>query len=123
MRAVLEDVRALLIDLDGRRGNDRGSQTAFGYDVLNHDFRQVMDGAQLIALQKDRYRTRANGPSLDVGPFVVAIEFAESDISGAPRAELNAILVRTGKTAPANPASNTDPRRRLDRRHAPPLGT
>ena len=49
---------------------------AFGYDVLNHAFRQVMDGAELIALQKNRYWMRADGLSLDVGPFVAALEFA-----------------------------------------------
>lgn len=107
---------------------------AFGYDVLNRAFRQVMDGAELIALQKNRYWLRADGLSLDVGPFVAAIEFAtgqdayvvgkpargffdqvlasigvdadaaamvgddiESDIAGALRAGLAAILVRTGK--------------------------
>jgi HAD superfamily hydrolase (TIGR01458 family) len=53
---------------------DLGS--AFGYDVLNHAFRQVMNGAELIALQKNRYWMRADGLSLDVGPFVAAIEFA-----------------------------------------------
>jgi HAD superfamily hydrolase (TIGR01458 family) len=49
---------------------------AFGYDVLNHAFREVMNGAELIALQKNRYWLRADGLSLDVGPFVAAIEFA-----------------------------------------------
>ena len=53
---------------------DLGS--AFGYDVLNHAFRQVMNGAELIALQKNRYWLRGDGLSLDVGPFVAAIEFA-----------------------------------------------
>jgi HAD superfamily hydrolase (TIGR01458 family) len=111
---------------------DLGS--AFGYDVLNHAFRQRMDGAEVIALQKNRYWMRADGLSLDVGPFVAAIEYAtgrdayvvgkpargffeqvlaavgvdasaaamvgddiESDIGGALRAGLDAILVRTGK--------------------------
>ena len=49
---------------------------AFGYDVLNLAFRRVMDGAELIALQKNRYWLRADGLSLDVGPFVAAIEYA-----------------------------------------------
>ena len=49
---------------------------AFGYDVLNRAFRCVMDGAELIALQKNRYWMRADGLSLDVGPFVAAIEYA-----------------------------------------------
>jgi HAD superfamily hydrolase (TIGR01458 family) len=55
---------------------DLGS--AFGYDVLNHAFRCVMEGAELIALQKNRYWLRADGLSLDVGPFVAAIEYATS---------------------------------------------
>ncbi len=107
---------------------------AFSYDVLNQAFRHVIDGADLIALQKNRYWKRADGLSLDVGPFVAAIEYAarcdayvvgkpakaffdqvlasvgadasaaamvgddiESDIGGALRAGLAAILVRTGK--------------------------
>jgi HAD superfamily hydrolase (TIGR01458 family) len=49
---------------------------AFGYDVLNRAFRQVMDGAELVALQKNRYWLRADGLSLDVGPFVAALEYA-----------------------------------------------
>jgi HAD superfamily hydrolase (TIGR01458 family) len=60
---------------------------AFGYDVLNHAFRLVMDGAELIALQKNRYWMRADGLSLDVGPFVAAIEFAtgrEAYVVGKP---------------------------------------
>jgi HAD superfamily hydrolase (TIGR01458 family) len=64
---------------------DLGS--AFAYDVLNHAFRQVMNGAELIALQKNRYWLRADGLSLDVGPFVAAIEFAtgrEAYVVGKP---------------------------------------
>jgi HAD superfamily hydrolase (TIGR01458 family) len=64
---------------------DLGS--AFGYDVLNHAFRQVMDGAELIALQKNRYWMRSDGLSLDVGPFVAAIEYAagrEAYVVGKP---------------------------------------
>jgi HAD superfamily hydrolase (TIGR01458 family) len=49
---------------------------AFGYDVLNQAFRCVMAGAELIALQKNRYWLRADGLSLDVGPFVAALEYA-----------------------------------------------
>ena len=60
---------------------------AFGYDVLNRAFREVMNGAELIALQKNRYWLRADGLSLDVGPFVAAIEFAagrEAYVVGKP---------------------------------------
>jgi HAD superfamily hydrolase (TIGR01458 family) len=60
---------------------------AFGYDVLNRAFRAVMNGAELIALQKNRYWLRADGLSLDVGPFVAAIEYAtatEAYVVGKP---------------------------------------
>jgi HAD superfamily hydrolase (TIGR01458 family) len=60
---------------------------AFAYDVLNRAFRHVMNGAELIALQKNRYWMRADGLSLDVGPFVAAIEFAtgrEAYVVGKP---------------------------------------
>jgi len=60
---------------------------AFGYDVLNCAFRQLMDGAKLVALQKNRYWLRADGLSLDVGPFVAALEYAtgqEAYVVGKP---------------------------------------
>lgn len=106
----------------------------FEYDVLNRAFRHLLGGAELIALQKNRYWLRNDGLCLDVGPFVAALEYAagceahvvgkpadgffrhvleglgaapdeavmigddiESDIEGALRAGLAAILVRTGK--------------------------
>jgi HAD superfamily hydrolase (TIGR01458 family) len=60
---------------------------AFGYDVLNRAFRHVMAGAELIALQKNRYWLRPDGLSLDVGPFVAALEYAtgrEAYVVGKP---------------------------------------
>jgi HAD superfamily hydrolase (TIGR01458 family) len=78
---------------------------AFGYDVLNHAFRQVMDGAELIALQKNRYWMRADGLSLDVGPFVAAIEFAtgrEAFVVGKPaRGFFDQVLAELGVSAAA----------------------
>jgi len=47
----------------------------FGYAVLNCAFRQVMDGAELIALQKNRFWLTSDGLSLDAGPFVAAVEY------------------------------------------------
>jgi HAD superfamily hydrolase (TIGR01458 family) len=52
---------------------------AFGFEILNHAFRQVMDGAELIALQKNRFWMTPDGLSLDAGPFVAAIEYATSE--------------------------------------------
>jgi HAD superfamily hydrolase (TIGR01458 family) len=57
------------------------------YDVLNRAFRQLMDGAALIALQKNRYWETDQGLSLDAGPFVAALEYAtgrEAEVVGKP---------------------------------------
>jgi HAD superfamily hydrolase (TIGR01458 family) len=57
------------------------------YAALNAAFRLVMDGADLIALQKNRFWLRADGLSLDVGPFVAALEYAtgqEATVVGKP---------------------------------------
>jgi HAD superfamily hydrolase (TIGR01458 family) len=62
----------------------------FGFGVLNHAFRQLLDGAELVALQKNRYWRTPDGLSLDMGPFVAALEYA----SGR-----DAVVV--GKPAPA----------------------
>ena len=48
----------------------------FTYDRLNAAFRHLMDGAELIALQKNRYWRKDDGLSLDAGPFVAALEYA-----------------------------------------------
>ena len=60
---------------------------AWDYDVLNGAFRQLMDGAELIALQKNRFWETAEGLSLDAGPFVSALEYAtgrEAEVVGKP---------------------------------------
>lgn len=46
------------------------------YANLNHAFRCLMDGADLIALEKDRYWMAPDGLSLSAGPFVSALESA-----------------------------------------------
>ena len=48
----------------------------FAYRVLNRAFRELIDGAELIALQKNRYWRAPDGLSLDAGPFVAALEYA-----------------------------------------------
>jgi phospholysine phosphohistidine inorganic pyrophosphate phosphatase len=60
---------------------------AWNYESLNRAFRLVMDGAELIALQKNRFWLRADGLSLDAGPFVAALEYAtdvEATVVGKP---------------------------------------
>ena len=62
---------------------------AFGFAILNRAFRMVMDGAELVALQKNRFWLTEDGLSLDAGPFVAAIEYAagtEAVVVGKPSA-------------------------------------
>jgi HAD superfamily hydrolase (TIGR01458 family) len=46
------------------------------FATLNRAFREVMDGARLVALQKNRYWMTERGIALDAGPFVAALEYA-----------------------------------------------
>ena len=48
----------------------------FTWDVLNGAFRSLLRGADLIALQRNRYWRRPEGLVLDAGPFVAALEYA-----------------------------------------------
>jgi HAD superfamily hydrolase (TIGR01458 family) len=62
----------------------------FTAEVLNDAFRALIEGAELIALQHNRYWRRADGLVLDVGAYSAALEY------GAGR---EALVV--GKPAPA----------------------
>lgn len=57
--------------------------------LLNQAFRYVLDGALLVALQKDRYWLGKTGLELDAGPYVAAIEYAtgqQAIVCGKPEA-------------------------------------
>jgi HAD superfamily hydrolase (TIGR01458 family) len=89
---VLDELREDLEGLEESEGSvdavivgDLGE--GWDYGVLNRAFRQLMDGAELIALQKNRYWETAEGLSLDAGPFVSALEYAtgrEAEVVGKP---------------------------------------
>jgi HAD superfamily hydrolase (TIGR01458 family) len=62
----------------------------FNAEVLNDAFRLLMDGAELIALQHNRYWRRADGLALDVGAYAAALEYAtarEAVVVGKPARE------------------------------------
>ena len=46
------------------------------FAILNRAFRQLMDGAELVALSRDRYWRADDGLQLDAGAFVAALEYA-----------------------------------------------
>ncbi len=60
-----------------------------GWDFkrLNRAFRQLMEGAEFVALQRNRYWETGEGLALDAGAFVTALEYAtgrEATIVGKP---------------------------------------
>jgi HAD superfamily hydrolase (TIGR01458 family) len=62
----------------------------FTPELLNSAFRDLMDGAQLLALQHNRYWRRADGLALDVGAYSAALEYAsgrDAIVLGKPAAE------------------------------------
>jgi HAD superfamily hydrolase (TIGR01458 family) len=101
------DVQAIIV-------GDLGE--AFGYGILNRAFRHLMDGAELIALQKNRFWLTSDGLSLDVGPFVAALEFAsgtQAYVVGKPApgffdATLAGIPVEPGEAAMVGDDVETD---------------
>jgi HAD superfamily hydrolase (TIGR01458 family) len=95
---VDEDAGAVIV-------GDLGS--AFGYDVLNRAFRLVMDGAELVALQRNRYWLTPDGLSLDVGPFVAALEYAsarEAHVVGKPAPAFFHMILQTARASAAQSA-------------------
>ncbi len=59
----------------------------FTWERLNGVFRMLMEGAMLIALHRNRYCRREGEIALDLGPFVVALEYASdrpAEVVGKP---------------------------------------
>jgi len=59
----------------------------FTYESLNTAFRLLMDGADLVALEKDRYWMGQDGLMLSAGPFAAALEYAAgktAEVIGKP---------------------------------------
>ena len=48
---------------------------AWTFSLLNQAFRHLMDGAELLAIQRNRYWHMDGGLSLDAGPFIAALEY------------------------------------------------
>lgn len=59
----------------------------FTFELLNSAFRSLLDGARLVAIHRNRYWIMKDGPTLDAGPFVAALEVAartEAELVGKP---------------------------------------
>jgi len=66
---------------------DLGDQ--WDFSTLNRAFHHLMNGAELVALQRDRYWQKGEALALDAGPFVAALEYAAgkaATVAGKPSA-------------------------------------
>ncbi len=86
------DIRGEFADLLGPRPDvvllgDAG--LGFTYEALNQCFRLLMNGLPLVSMGSNRYFRESQAFSLDVGPFMAALEYA---------AELEAVVL--GKPSP-----------------------
>lgn len=75
-------------DWDAVLVGDAGAE--FTYENLNTAFRLVFNGAPLLAMGYNKYFKETEGFSLDIGPFVAALEFAagaQAKVLGKPAPE------------------------------------
>jgi HAD superfamily hydrolase (TIGR01458 family) len=63
---------------------------SFTFERLNQALRLILDGAEILALERDRYWMQTDGLVLSTGPFVAALEYAtgkRSMLMGKPSPE------------------------------------
>jgi HAD superfamily hydrolase (TIGR01458 family) len=94
MPGILDDLEGL--ELVGMNvdavlvgGADEGGDAGriFSYLNLNRAFLELVDGAELYCLHKNRWWQTADGPRLDAGAFVTGLEYAadtEATVLGKP---------------------------------------
>lgn len=86
-RVLEEDIGLASVDENPEAVLVGDAERHFNYDRLDAIFRMLMDGAQLVALARNRYYRREGRLVLDLGPFVAALEYAtgrEATIVGKP---------------------------------------
>ena len=62
----------------------------FTFDRLNKALRLIIEGAQILALEQDRYWQESDGLVLSTGPYVAALEYAtgkKAELMGKPSPE------------------------------------
>lgn len=79
----------------------------WSFALLQEAFEQLMAGAALVALSRDRYFRRADRLVLDAGPFVAALEYAAGTtarVAGKPSAVFFEAAVRSLGLSPGEVA-------------------
>jgi HAD superfamily hydrolase (TIGR01458 family) len=95
---VLQDVDVVVVGDAGDR---------FTYDRMNMAFRHLLSGADLLALEKDRYWMGADGLMLSAGPFVTALEYASgrmATVMGKPSPGFFSMALSSLGTEPGSTA-------------------
>ncbi len=101
----------LLEDFDGIEAVDSEAEAVvlgdlgaeMTYERLNRAFRLMLEGAELVALARNRYWRSAEGLMLDAGPFVAALEHASgtaATLMGKPSAAFFAAAISSLGVAP-----------------------
>jgi HAD superfamily hydrolase (TIGR01458 family) len=68
-----------------------GAEDAFTYDAMNRAFRMLREGAELVAMHRNVWWMTSEGPKLDAGPYVSALEEAarvRAVVVGKPSPEI-----------------------------------
>jgi HAD superfamily hydrolase (TIGR01458 family) len=81
IRVTDEDVDFVVV-------GDAGDQ--FTFQRLNRALRHILDGAEMLALEQDRYWMGSDGLVMSTGPFVAALEYAtgkRAELMGKPSPE------------------------------------
>jgi HAD superfamily hydrolase (TIGR01458 family) len=118
-RAHLLLRESLREDFDGIEAADSGAEAvvlgdlgeAWTFERLNRAFRLLLEGAELVALARNRYWRGPDGLMLDTGPFVAALEHASgtrATLVGKPSPEFFAAAIASLGVAAADAACAGD---------------
>ncbi|MDD1716628.1 MAG: TIGR01458 family HAD-type hydrolase [Methanoregulaceae archaeon] len=80
---------------------------AFSYEQMNGAFRLLLEGAMLLALEKDRYWMGQGGLQLSAGPFVTALEYASgksAQVIGKPAPQFFSLALDSMDALPGESA-------------------
>jgi HAD superfamily hydrolase (TIGR01458 family) len=79
----------------------------FTFDRMNQALRLILDGAEILALERDRYWMGSDGLVLSTGPFVAALEYATgktAELMGKPSSEFFEMALNDLKGRPEDSA-------------------
>jgi HAD superfamily hydrolase (TIGR01458 family) len=82
-----------------------GPDAALAYPLLNRVFRVLVDGRQLVAMQHNRWWPTVDGPAMDAGGIVAALEYSSgvtATVVGKPSEEIYRAALEVVGAEPAD---------------------